>query len=53
MRANLLSQTAVTKYFKYTVGDACESAVVSTALLPLDFESSTIHTPLLILTEEW
>jgi hypothetical protein len=34
---------AVTKYFKYTVGDACESAVVSTApTLPLDFESSTI-----------
>jgi hypothetical protein len=33
---------AVTKYFKYTVGDACESAVVSTApTLPLDFESST------------
>jgi hypothetical protein len=31
------------KYFKYTVGDACESAVVSTApTLPLDFESSTI-----------
>jgi hypothetical protein len=33
---------AFTKYFKYTVGDACESGVASTApVLPLDFESTT------------
>jgi hypothetical protein len=35
-------RAAVTKYFKYTVGDACESAVSTAPTLPLDFESSTI-----------